>query len=613
MNPSPPGPRSFLLDDARRLPGAALLFERPHEWIEARTPDEAAEALGRLDAARHEGRWVAAAFAYELGYLLEPKLSALMPETLPDPLIIAGVFDAPARLDKGAAEALFASLARTGQATTGLLDPSWSEARYGHAFDAVQAFIAAGDLYQLNLTFPASLPVAGPPLALAERLRLKARAGYSALVRADGRDVLSFSPELFVTADASGRIRARPMKGTAARGPHRAEDLAAAASLASDPKQRAENLMIVDLLRNDLSRVAQTGSVTVSDLYTVETYPTLHTMTSGIEARMKPELGIRGILAALFPCGSVTGAPKIRAMEIIRALEPAPRGLYCGAIGAFGPDGSFRLSVAIRTLIHEHGSARLRLNTGSGLVADSAARAEYAECLLKARFAADAGPAFDLLETMRWDRDKGILFLEEHLERLAQTARYFAYAFDRSHVDEALRRAIEDASGDRLRLRLTLRPDGIADVAAARLEADFVDMFGDPPSGVTGSPWRLAVSAHRVSGADPFIRHKTTRRGLYEAEFARATAGGAADEILFLNEEGRVAEASRTTVFALKGGKLLTPALAEGALDGVLRRVLIARGAPPVEETRLSLGDLRDADQIFCGNSVRGLMPAVLL
>jgi para-aminobenzoate synthetase/4-amino-4-deoxychorismate lyase len=214
---------------------------------------------------------------------------------------------------------------------------------------------------------------------------------------------------------------------------------------------------------------------------------------------------------------------------------------------------------------------------------------------------------------MRWEKGLGILFLEEHLARLEETARYFSFAFDRAHVEEALRRMIEDAHGDALRLRLTLRADGTADVAAARLGEDFVDMFGDPPRGVPGAPWRLAVSAHRVSGTDPFIRHKTTRRGLYDTEFARATAGGAADEILFLNEHGRVAEASRTTVFALKGGTLLTPALSEGALDGVLRRVLITRERPPVEETQLTLGDLKTADQIFCGNSVRGLMPATLL
>ena len=580
--------RALLLDDARPG-GASVLFRDPIDWIIATTPDDALAALARIDAAVAAGHWVAGSFAFELGYLLEPKLRPLYRQP-GDPLIAIGIYQKREPVD-GAA--LFAALSDRPSAQPATAEPSLDFTNYVRGFTRVRDYIAAGDVYQINLTFPLSLPIDGDPLAKLAAWRAYARAGHAAIFRLDDRDVFSFSPELFVAADGDGRIRARPMKGTARRAADASGERDAMAALQSDPKQRAENLMIVDLLRNDLARVCEAGSVTVSDLFTVETYPTLHTMTSGIEGRLRSGLTASDILRALFPCGSVTGAPKVRAMEIIAETEVAPRGIYCGAIGAFGPGGEIDLNVAIRTLVHEHGAARLRMGVGGGLVYDSEARSEYAECLLKARFA--AVEPFELLETLRWAPETGYIFLEEHLERLAHAASYFLYPHNEGAVRQALDRYAALQTGVR-RVRLRLAANGEALVESAAL-------------GELTAPLRLAVASTRLTSDDPFVRHKTTRRAIYDAALAEAKALGA-DEAILLNEHGRVADGSFTTLFALKDGALLTPPASEGALDGILKLVLAGR---PIVETPLTFDDLRHAEALYAGNSVRGLLPAVLI
>jgi para-aminobenzoate synthetase/4-amino-4-deoxychorismate lyase len=585
MNGSALPRRALLLDDARPG-GPSRLFRDPVDWIVARTPDEALDALARIDAAVARGVWVAGGFAFELGYLLEPHLRGHFRQPS-DPLIAVGLYERPLAVD-GAA--LLRGLVELPQATLGPAEPGLDFAAYAAGFARVRDYIAAGDVYQINLTFPLAFPVAGDPRTRLAGWRSQARAGHAALLRLDDRDVFSFSPELFLQATGDGTIRTRPMKGTTRRGADAAGDVAARAALQADPKQRAENLMIVDLLRNDLARVCEPGSVTVTDLFTVETYPTLHTLTSGVEGRMKPDLVPSDIMRALFPCGSITGAPKVRAMEIIAESEAAPRGFYCGALGAFGPKGEINLNVAIRTLVHEHGTARLRMGVGGGLVYDSQAQAEYDECLLKARFA--ASEPFELLETMRWTPEAGFDWLEEHLARLATAAAYFGVPQDESAIRTALAAHVAPLAGPR-RVRLLVDLDG-----SPRAESSALASSG---------PMRLHVARIRLDSDDPFVQHKTTRRAVYDAALAEAKAAGA-DEAILLNEHGRVADGSFTSIFALRDGVLLTPPPSEGALDGILKRVL---GRPVVERT-LTLDDLRSAEALYAGNSVRGLLPAVL-
>lgn len=355
----------------------AAAFAEPLRLIEAHRIEEVAPALAALDAARAEGHWVAGYASYELGYALEPRLHARMPEGRRLPLLRFGVYSGP-------------ETARDLPAAGGKLSdltPLWSAARYAEAFKTVHDYIGAGDIYQANLTFPLTCKADGDLEALYAALVAHQPVGHGALVRqgAGLPDLLCRSPELFFRVAADRRIETRPMKGTMPRGRTPAEDEAHRNWLRNDIKNRAENLMIVDLLRNDISRVAETGSVHVPDLFHIESYRTVHQMTSLVRARLRPEAGLADIFQALFPCGSITGAPKLRAMEILRDLEPFPREAYCGTIGWAAPDGRADFNVAIRTLLLENGQGVL--NVGGGVVWDSTAPAEYEEALWKSRFA----------------------------------------------------------------------------------------------------------------------------------------------------------------------------------------------------------------------------------
>ncbi len=356
--------------------GAALRFARPTRLIAASQAEDVPTALDALDQARAEGLWLAGYASYELGYALEPKLAPLMPENRRLPLIKFGAYEAPE----------LAPDLPAGPAALGPLKPRWVSTRYTQAFNAVHEAIGAGDIYQANLTFPAECDASGDPAALYAALAARQPVLHGALVEQDdGPALLSRSPELFFRTTAEGRIETRPMKGTQPRSDDPMQDRANRDFLISDEKNNAENLMIVDLLRNDISRVAAPGSVHVPELFSVESYATVHQMVSTVAAQLRNDVTLSDILRALFPCGSITGAPKIRAMEILRDLEPWPRDIYCGSIGWAAPDGSSSFNVAIRTLMLDAGQATL--NVGGGVVWDSTALSEYEEALWKARFA----------------------------------------------------------------------------------------------------------------------------------------------------------------------------------------------------------------------------------
>ncbi|WP_296738305.1 aminodeoxychorismate synthase component I [Mesorhizobium sp.] len=362
-----------------------LVFDRPDEIIVARSADEFAPALEAAQAASDAGKWLAGYFSYEAGYLLEPKLVPLLPQGRRAPLVCLGVFDAP--LEQGVPES-------NGQTTNGpIFDTraAWSAKDYASRFARLHDHIRKGDCYQGNLTFPVHAQWSGDPLDAFDALTERQPVKYGALISLGDPVVLSRSPELFFEIDVDGMIETHPMKGTAPRGATKAEDARLKAFLRNDEKNQAENRMIVDLLRNDISLISEVGTLDVPELFRIETYPTVHQMVSRVRARLSPGVGIRQVFAALFPCGSITGAPKIRAMEILHELEEAPRDVYCGAIGWIAPNGTMRFSVAIRTIsLFANGEAVY--NVGGGVVFDSTAEEEYRECLLKARFAAGTVP-----------------------------------------------------------------------------------------------------------------------------------------------------------------------------------------------------------------------------
>lgn len=576
----PAGP-FVLLDDARPG-GSGRLYRQVGEVVAERMSDDILTTLKRIT---RSGSHVVGFLRYEAAAAFEKVLPAISEVDTP---AWFGCFDrCDTVVDVGAL------LPDPAGGYAGTPQPDVDRPGYSARFDAVQALIAAGDLYQANLSFRARVPVAGHPAALYARLRRSSAAGYGALIFTGAEWILSLSPELFFTLE-DGHLTARPMKGTVPRGDTPDDDRAAAAALAADPKQRAENLMIVDLLRNDLSRVAVPGSVRVPKLFEVETYPTLHTMTSTITAEAAPRTDAVDVLAALFPCGSITGAPKIRAIAALAEIEAesAPRGIYTGAIGRIGPDGNAAFNVAIRTLAWRVGDGYATIGLGGGIVADSTADAEWAEALAKGAFVTRGQRPFDLIETMAFDPIEGLLRLERHLARIKASADTFGFAFDRHTARNELQAAT-------FRLR---RPSKVR-LVAAPTGAIAVEVSPIPP--MLDRPLSVAIVPLPVECHDFRLTHKTSDRGFYDA--ARRAAG--TDEVVFVTSDGLLTEGSFTNLFVARpDGTLATPALARGLLPGILRAELIEQGR--AVEAVLRPDDLSAG--FLLGNSLRGLMPAVV-
>lgn len=357
--------------------GNGAEFSQPSDVIRADTPAEVDAAFAAMQQAQADGKWLAGYVSYEFGYLTSHKLEQLLPENREVPLIHFGVFDAP--------QPLTAEVIET-PAELDQLSPQWSAQKYGQAFSVVHDYIGAGDIYQVNLTFPIATRSTTSSDVLYAGLKQRQVVPHGALVDLDGVALLSRSPELFFKLSSDGELKTKPMKGTAPRGKTPAEDDALRDGLQASEKNRAENLMIVDLLRNDMSRVSEIGSVKVPELFTVQRFATLHQMTSTITSKVVDGTNIKDLFMALFPCGSITGAPKVRAMEIIAEIETQPRDAYCGSIGWIAPDGAMEFNVAIRTLMYR-ADGSVQLNVGGGVVYDSTAQDEYDEALLKAQFA----------------------------------------------------------------------------------------------------------------------------------------------------------------------------------------------------------------------------------
>jgi para-aminobenzoate synthetase / 4-amino-4-deoxychorismate lyase len=574
-----------LLDDARVTGAApARLYADPVEIVVTRRMDKVGVALDALRTATRGGLHAAGYLAYEAGHALEPTLTSLVTGVADAPLLWFGLFRGYEEIAPGDVPQRLPDLAG---AWVGAPEPDIDRADYDAAMARVRALIEAGDIYQANLTFGASVRAVGHPLAMYAGLRARAQAGYGGVVHT-GRDwILSLSPELFFACDGA-KVWTRPMKGTAVRCADPDADAAAADLLRTDDKQRAENLMIVDLLRNDLSRIAVPGSVAVPDLFRVESYPTVHQMTSTVTGALAAGRDAIDIIRAIYPCGSITGAPKIRAMEAIVEIEARARGVYTGSIGRIDAGGvSAAFNVAIRTLSLDGDVAKLGL--GSGIVADSNAPDEWAECLAKGTFIA-SDRRFDLIETMAFEPHGGIARLERHLARLKASAAALGFRFDRHATRNELQAATFHLRAP-CRVRVLLAPSGAMAIETRRL--------ADPPT----EDVAVAVVALPVDASDFRLRHKTTDRRFYD------DARQSAFEVLFTDKDGFLTEGSFTNVFVQDGGMLLTPPLSRGLLGGILREELIESGAAREADVRVE--DLKFG--FFIGNSLRGLLPAKLV
>jgi para-aminobenzoate synthetase/4-amino-4-deoxychorismate lyase len=565
--------------------------------VEARRPGEVRGAIEAAEAAAERGLWVGGFLAYDAAPGLDPELAVRVrpPDDAfaPMPLAWFAIFERLEELDPFEAPS-----SEPPEAAGSPWRPSVDRAAYDAAIERIRELIAAGHTYQVNHTLRLRATIAGDERGLYRDLCLAQRGAYSALLDLGRYRVLSASPELFFRIDGD-RITTRPMKGTAPRGRWLAEDEEIAAGLLASDKDRAENAMIVDLLRNDLGRICRTGSVQVERLFETERYETVWQLTSTIAGDLRPGIRLVDVFGALFPSGSVTGAPKVRTTRIIAALEDSARGPYCGAIGYLGPPGSgeprARFSVAIRTVVLDGRTRTAEYGVGGGITFASSARAEYEEALAKARVLTAARPAFGLVETIHHASEEGFRHLDEHLERVSRSARYFGFRFDAEAAIAVLKDAVAEPEGPCL-VKLTLWRSG-------GLEAEVRAV----PRAAAG-PVRLALDDDPVDPSSIWLYHKTTRRAPYERRRDRRPD---VDDVILVNERGEVTESTIANVAARIGPSWVTPPVEAGLLPGTYRRVLVREGR--LAERRITVAEFEGASEIALLSSVRGWRPAVLV
>ena len=559
-----------------------LHFSNPVHVIAVDAVAEVLPAVRHVVAAvETEGLHAAGFIAYEAAPGFDWALTVHGPSTLP--LLWFGLYRPPA---------VWQRLPAGGPYTLGDWQPSQQLDGYRQAIARIKQAIARGDTYQVNYTIALHAAWRGDPWGLFVDLANAQRGGYAAYIDLGQHVICSASPELFLDIDGD-RVVSKPMKGTAPRGRTLAEDRQHIAALRASQKDQAENVMIVDMIRNDLGRIAHFGSVRVPSLLEVERYPTLLQMTSTVEARS--DAPVADILAAIFPCASITGAPKVRTMQLIAGLEGRPRGGYTGAMGYLAPGRRAQFNVAIRTVLVDRSAGQASYGVGSGIVWDSDADAEYAECRLKAQVLTRRFPDFDLLETMRWTAAEGVARLERHLARLAGAAEYFGFALDLDAIRDRLADLDPAEMPNPARLRLL-----VGRRSELRLEAHPLELPAAP------GPVRLGLAREAVDADDVFLYHKTTHRAVYE----QARAGRPdCDDVLLWNARGQLTEATTANVVVSLDGRLVTPPVESGLLAGVLRAELLETGA--VQEQVLTVDDLARRQAIYLVNSLRGWREAV--
>ncbi|MBF8248274.1 MAG: para-aminobenzoate synthase, subunit I [Bacteroidetes bacterium] len=591
-------PDSVLLETTKadRHNSTSYFFCNPVATIQCVSLDSAEAGLAEIERVCKSGMYAAGFMTYELGYAFEPSLTP--PSNLPRPLFWFGVYEKPVMYDQRTHKfnQKFPFTAPypdpIGETRVGLPTGSLTEAEYLRSVEKIKRYIIEGDTYQVNYTFKLKFGFSGSTGDLYCRLRNAQRVGYSAFIQSKSSSVLSFSPELFFDLKGNS-MKLKPMKGTAQRGTT-SEDAKQAEFLRTSPKNRAENLMIVDLLRNDIGKISQHGSVRVTKSFEVEKYETVYQATSTIHARLRPRTTIPDLVKALFPSGSVTGAPKIRTMQIIQRLEKEPRGIYTGAIGFFGPKRRAVFNVAIRTVVVDHRQKKAEMGVGSGIVHDSDPRDEYRECLLKANFLTEPVHDFELLETIRWDLKTGWFLLKEHLARFKDSAEYFGYRFKRQAVLTSLHKYARELRKNRAssrRVRLTM--DRLGNVRLSSSEILSVDEH------------RVAFVGKSLNSQDRFLFHKTTNRRVYDEQLAKAMQRGLFD-VIFQNERGELTEGARSNLILRIGSNYYTPPVECGLLAGVYRGWLLKSGK--IAEHVLYPEDFKKADEVLVCNAVRGLM-----
>ena len=583
-------PGTVLVRDADAPPGMAWTwFDDPVEIIEAREVEEVVDALRRVEEAATRGLYGAGYLAYEAAPAFDGALR--VKDGSPLPLLWFGIYVGARRGEPPGFPA---------RAEGPAWQPSLDASRYMEAVRHIKAYIAAGDTYQVNFTMRLQRALRGDPRGLFAGMLQRQPDGYAAYIDAGDHVVCSVSPELFFALDGEA-IVSRPMKGTAPRGHTLAEDHEQAEALHRSEKDQAENVMIVDMVRNDLGRIAKPGSVTVDSLFDIERHETLFQMTSTVRGRTRASLP--GIFRALFPCASVTGAPKVRAMQIIAELEDSPRGVYTGCTGVVSPGRRAQFSVAIRTVHIDRAREQAAYGTGSGIVWDSVAEAEYRECATKALVLQPAGAGFHLLETLRWEPEEGFYFLEHHLRRLGDSAAYFGFALEPGRAGQELRTVVLSLPARPHRVRLLAGRGGEIHIEATAMDAPF-----RAAPGPANHTFRVCLADTPISLDDPFLYHKTTRREVYD--FHRRAHPGV-DDVVLWNEAYEVTETTVGNVVVETAGRYWTPPTAGGLLGGSYRAALLEEGR--LRERPVRRDELTEFDALYMINSIRGWVRLDLL
>ncbi|MDP1675746.1 MAG: aminodeoxychorismate synthase component I [Bacteroidota bacterium] len=566
-----------------------LLFSSPIAILSANNLSEIPMLFASIEKHIKNKKWIAGYISYECAYHFESNIVDNFHNNSSFPLLWFGVYDSPVQIQKESLDVIIPDSQSRIENPRLLID----DQSYKKSIEQLKEYIVNGDTYQVNFTNRFEFDITSDAAELYFSLRKKQHVPYGAFINLGNAQILSFSPELFFKRNINS-ISTKPMKGTVKRGRTLDEDYANEEWLRNDEKNRSENLMIVDLLRNDIGRICETSSVEVENMYSIERYETVIQMTSTVTGLLKTNTSYYDIFKSLFPCGSVTGAPKIRTMQIINELENHRRGVYCGAIGFISPDNEAVFNVAIRTIESQNGKGTM--GVGSGIVSDSEPHQELEECKLKAAFLLNDEPDFQLLETILWDGK--FIFFDNHLMRMKNSADYFSFDFQQNKIFDAI--FLAERSFDRrkkYRVRLLL----------SKNSEPFVEAFELLESSVNN---QIKIAPVRTNSADRFLFHKTTNRKIYDRYSVLAKEENLADYI-FLNERDEITEGSITNIFIEKDGKLFTPPLSSGLLSGVYRQEVL-RTNQLASEMILTISDLHAADTIYICNSVRGWQKVTL-
>jgi para-aminobenzoate synthetase / 4-amino-4-deoxychorismate lyase len=574
-------------DDYNRY---SYLFKNPLKIISCYNLYDVKPALKRLDKILCKGFFAAGFISYEAGFAFEAVLENRKHYDFP--LLWFGIFENPTIFDHRRME--FEKNNMSDNYSIYSIKQDILKKDYIDSIEKIKSHIEKGHTYQVNRTFKLNFSFRGNPENIFLALRQSQKVSYSAFIRFAPYHILSFSPELFFRKEKAN-LQTKPMKGTMERGRFFQEDIKNAATLYNCQKNRSENIMILDLLRNDLGKIAQTGSVATKKIFEVEKYKSLFQMTSTAEAITNRSASLYGLLKAMFPSGSVTGAPKIRTMQIINDIEKLPRKIYTGSIGFITPNKDCVFNVAIRTLLLDSNTKKGEMGIGSGIVYDSNPKKEYQECMLKSKFLTDKYENFKLIETILWKPVQGYELINLHMQRLSESAAYFNYKYDADFIIESLKNATKNFNKEkRYRVRILLNEDGSLDIKHS--------MIYQASAGRV-----IAISSAKTNSADKWLYHKTTNRHLYNSEYYRYKKLGFFD-VLFKNEKGQITEGAISNIFIKKDNAYYTPPIECGVLNGVYRRYLIQHKRLNVVEKVLYKQDLINADGIIMTNAIRGMI-----